>query len=444
MALATLIFVLMANFLLRTMDKFLGKGLQFRLLLEYLFLNLAWILALAVPMAILMATLMAYGRLSENNEITAMRTSGINYRSLISPAIYFGVTITIIMMIFNNFILPEMNHKARLLSGDISRKRPDLEFEVGYFIDALPGHTIFLESRDKELFKNITIFSRKDNHNLSRTIVAKLGTIETIEDGVVLHLQNGVIHELESKSDEYREIVFKNYDVVIPVDNMNIQRRDSKIRGDREMTYRMINDKIILYDNKISNVHKRINTKVSNELNIGYPKAISLNEVELIMEKYENNLQDSIKVMATGKANKIKRRIKNLKRGIQSDFKLINTYKKYKGKYLVELHKKFSIPFASIIFILIGAPLGIIAKRGGFALSMALSLGFFVIYWGFLIAGEELADRGMISPFFAMWQPNIALGIIGTFLCIYISREQYLLKLDWLNIKNYWKKNSDS
>ena len=99
MALATLIFVLMANFLLRTMDKFLGKGLQFRLLLEYLFLNLAWILALAVPIAILMATLMAYGRLSENNEITAMRTSGINYRSLISPAIYFGVTITIIMMI---------------------------------------------------------------------------------------------------------------------------------------------------------------------------------------------------------------------------------------------------------------------------------------------------------------------------------------------------------
>ena len=99
---------------------------------------------------------------------------------------------------------------------------------------------------------------------------------------------------------------------------------------------------------------------------------------------------------------------------------------------------------SKLFVFLIGAPLGIIAKRGGFALSMALSLGFFVIYWGFLIAGEELADRGMISPFFAMWQPNIALGIIGTILCIYISREQYLLKLDWLNIKNYWGKNSDS
>jgi len=444
MALATLIFVLMANFLLRTMDKFLGKGLQFRLLLEYLFLNLAWILALAVPMAILMATLMAYGRLSEDNEITAMRTSGISYRSLIFPALIFGFLMTFIMMIFNNLILPEMNHKARLLSGDISRKRPDLEFEIGYFIDALPGHTIFLESRDNELFKNITIFSRGDNHNLSRTIVAKFGTIETIEDGVVLHLQNGIIHELESKSDEYREIVFKNYDVVIQLDNMNIQRRDSKIRGDREMTYRMINDKIILYDNKINSVYKRINTKVSNELNIENLESISLNEVESIMEKYENNYLDSTKVIPVGKTKNIKRRMKNLKRGIQSDFKLINTYKRYKGKYLVELHKKFSIPFASIIFILIGAPLGIIAKRGGFALSMALSLGFFVIYWGFLIAGEELADRGMISPFFAMWQPNIALGIIGIFLCIYISQEQYLLKLNWLNIKNYWKKNSDS
>ena len=102
LALIVLVFVLLTNFLLRTMDKFLGKGLNLFLLLEYVFLNLAWVLALAVPMAVLISTLMAYGRLSEDNEITAIRTSGISNISLIKPAFIFGLFITLIMCIFNN------------------------------------------------------------------------------------------------------------------------------------------------------------------------------------------------------------------------------------------------------------------------------------------------------------------------------------------------------
>jgi len=138
MALFILLFVLLTNFLLKSIDKFLGKGLDMFLLGEFMFLNLAWILALAVPMAVLVATLMAFGRLSSDNEITAMQSSGTGFLQLLLPAIGFGTVITILMIIFNNFALPEMNHKARLLSSDLSRKRPDLKFEVGYFIDTLP------------------------------------------------------------------------------------------------------------------------------------------------------------------------------------------------------------------------------------------------------------------------------------------------------------------
>ncbi len=445
MALATLVFVLLANFLLRTMDKFLGKGLQISLLLEYVFLNLAWVLALAVPMAVLMATLMAYGRLSEDNEINAIRTSGINYRSLLYPALLFGFTITVLMTVFNNLVLPEMNHKARLLSGDISRKRPDLEFEVGYFIDALPGHTIFLGGRDGEQFTDITIFGREESQKLQRTIVAETGTIETIGDGVVLHLKDGVIHELSPKTEEYRQIGYTEYDVVIPVDNMDIQRRDSKVRGDREMTYTMIRDKIANYHTKITGVYDRMKNRIKNEIKWEQVEPVLLADVEARLHTYEEKLLDSLKTEGKVATTRVQRRIRNLKRGIQGDFKLIGTYEKYIGKYLVELHKKFSIPFASLIFILIGAPLGIMAKRGGFALSMALSLGFFVIYWGFLIAGEELADRGLLSPFLAMWQPNFVLGITGIILCVYTSREQHFLKLDWLNyLKNGIRKNDKS
>ena len=126
--------------------------------------------------------------------------------------------------------------------------------------------------------------------------------------------------------------------------------------------------------------------------------------------------------------------MKNLSRGIESDFSLINSFNISINKYLVELHKKFSIPFASIIFILIGAPLGMMAKKSGFAVSMAFSLGFFIIYWMFLIGGEEFADRGLLSPALSMWLPNIVLGIFGILICYWQSLEQRTINFDLINV----------
>ncbi len=396
------------------------------LLLEYVFLNLAWVLALAVPMAVLISTLMAYGRLSEDNEITAIRTSGINNFNLMKPALLFGIIITITMCIFNNLALPEMNHKARLLSRDISRKRPDLEFEAGYFINSIPEYTFFLESRINDLFKGVTIYSKKTNNQIQQTITAESGTIENTGDGIILHLNNGEIHELNINTDEYRQINFTKYDVSIPIDNLNLKRRNSKIRGDREMNYTMINQKINGYEIKINDIYARIKKRMKNEINIEPFYELNLKNLESDLANYEATTLLSLKETDKKLYNKEKRKLKNLRKGIKTDFNLISNYKKYINKYLVELHKKFSIPFASLIFIIIGAPLGILSKKGGFAMSTSISLGFFVIYWGFLIGGEEFADRGIIPPLIAMWQPNFFLGILGLLLILYMSTEKKL------------------
>jgi lipopolysaccharide export system permease protein len=440
-SLFVLIFVLLTNFLLKAIDKFLGKGLSFGIIIEYVFLNLAWILALAVPMAVLVATLMAFGRMSGDNEITALRSSGISYFKILFPSLFFGALVTIGMTWFNNAILPETNHKARLLSGDITRKRPDLEFEVGYFIDALPEYRILLGGRDKNIFKDILIFNYQKEGN-QRTIIANSGEIEAVMNGVIMHLYEGVIHELSSDLEDYREIYFENYNIVIPVDNLNLTRRDSKVRSDREMTGEMIENKINGYNLKIENIFDRINNRIKKEI----PDSIAIiNQgfIEAEIIKYSADLRDSL-----GEDNikyiRTKRRLKNLRHGIKSDFKLIETYNRYISKYEVEFYKKFSIPFASIVFVLIGASLGIITRKGGFAMSVALSLGFFVFYWAFLIAGEEFADRGQLSPFIAMWMPNIVLGILGIFLCIQTAKEQKIINFEFLNLFNFKSdKNND-
>jgi lipopolysaccharide export system permease protein len=410
------------------------------LLGEFMFLNLAWILALAVPMAVLVATLMAFGRLSSDNEITAMRSSGTGFLQLLLPAIGFGTVITLLMMVFNNFALPEMNHKARLLSSDLSRKRPDLEFEAGYFIDTLPENNILLGGRKDDLFTDIIIFNKASDIS-QRTVTAREGTIETLEDGVLLNLTDGVIHELSSRDDEYRQIFFDHYQVIIPVDNLSLNRRDSSIRGDREMNYTMMQDKITSFHKKVENVRARIENRLSKEALIHIPTYSTFEDINLHLNRFQISVIDSLNIAAPKKVDTFKRRMKNLKRGIQSDFSLINSYLRSINKYTVELHKKFSIPLASLVFILIGAPLGIMARKGGFAVSMAFSLGFFIIYWAFLIAGEEFADRGLLSPALSMWLPNLILGALGIFLCYRTSREQKFINFEILNI---FKKNGNS
>jgi lipopolysaccharide export system permease protein len=190
LALVVLLFVLLTNFLLRAIDRFLGKGLDFGILVEYVALNLAWIAALAVPMAVLVATLMAFGRMSHDNEITAMRTSGISYATILRPALLFGTLICLMLLYFNNQVLPEANHKARLLSADINRKRPDLAVEVGYFVDDLPSYGMLVRGRDGTVFKDILIYS-KDNRTNQMTIFADRGTMQTIDDAILLFLEDG-------------------------------------------------------------------------------------------------------------------------------------------------------------------------------------------------------------------------------------------------------------
>jgi len=110
------------------------------------------------------------------------------------------------------------------------------------------------------------------------------------------------------------------------------------------------------------------------------------------------------------------RKVKRTIQLIASESTIIKTYGRQQNKYRVEIQKKYSIPFACIVFMLVGAPLGIISKKGGLAISMSISLGFFLVYWSFLIAGEDLADRGIISPLMAMWSPNMLVGALGLYM----------------------------
>ena len=416
-------FILFVNFVLRAIDRFLGKGLDLITILEYLFLNLAWILALSVPMAVLLATLMTFGRLSEDNEINAMRASGIGFLTIMRAPILFGIIITLVLIYFNNFILPEMNFKARLLSGDIYRKRPDMNIEPGIFLDNLPDYSMIVGGKSKKgIMTDVRIFS-KGSKETQTSIHSNSGNLNTLEDAFLLTLYDGEIHELGQKDyTNYRRIIFDKHVINIPAKDLLLNRRDSTNRSDREMTVPMMLKKINSYEKRLNIVYKRLSGNFFRTIG----DSILPSSIEQGKQFIENNLYKIRNNTTLTKAQIIKKekRIKNLERQINNEFNLIKSYKKSKNKYAVEIHKKFSIPFACVLFVLLGAPLGVMSKKGGFAVSTSLSFGFFLIYYILLIGGEEMADRNILSPSIGMWTPNLIILCIAFYLLIHTIREK--------------------
>ena len=431
-------FLLFINFLLRAVDRFLGKGLDVITILEYLFLNLAWIIALAVPMAVLLSTLMTFGRLSEDNEINAMRASGVGFISIIRAPLMFGTTIALLLIFFNNFILPDMNFRARLLSGDIYRKRPGMNIEPGIFLDNLPDYSMIVGGKEGEIMSDVRIFS-KGKQEAQTSIHAKTGTLSTLADAFLLTLFDGEIHELESKDfTNYRRIIFETHKIIIPADDILLNRRDSSNRSDREMTVPMILNKVKGYEKKIRVVNTRLKGAFYRTLGDSI-LPVSIEDGQAIVTAAQDSIRSDT-TLSKGQLHKKERQLRSLERQVKNEFGLITSYLKGRNKYAVEAHKKFSIPFACILFVLLGAPLGVMAKRGGFAVSTSLSFGFFLLYYVLLIGGEELADRNQVSAAMGMWVPNAVLLAVALYLMLHTIRERAPIPL----VSFFKKKDSKS
>ena len=414
-----LIFVLLSQFILKNLDRFLGKGLSLGIILKFLFLNSAWIISLAIPMAVLVTTLITFGKLSSNNEITAFKASGITYNALLKPCLAFSFTILLLLIPYNLWLLPDMNHDVRKLSYKISKNRPDIEFNEN-MLNILSDKTIYLGDRiNTNSFSNIIIFDNKYNNSLN-TIMADDGEFLSMNDGILLNLNQGSIHEKSTTNQEYRKTFFNNYKIAIPFNELGYNDANNLVKQEREM-----------------NIHLLI------EKNNYFKEKIAKEKLELI----DNNtlltsLKDSVDIINKGTLNilaknKLNKKINIIKKKIEKNNRLIPIYDKESNKYAVEIHKKFSVPFACIIFVLLGMPLGILAKKSNMGVSVSISLVVFIIYWCFLILGEELADNTIINPMLAMWAPNIFLSALSYYLYSLISKENITLKI---NLLNFFKK----
>lgn len=428
----TLTGIFVLQFMMKFADRLVGKGLSIWVIVQLVMYNLAWMVVLVIPMATLVATLMAFGNMSQNNEITILKSSGVSlYRMMVAPLLA-SVVVGYLLLLFNNDVLPDANHKAKILMQDISRQKPTLSLVPGVFSLDVTNYAILARGINKKTneLTDVTLYDYTDPSKIN-IVTAKKGRIFFSPDQskLIMDLWNGEIHESDPlKPNVYRKLIFKKHRIAMEADKFSFhQSTPGQPRGDRELS----TDAMLTIIDSLGTLKATYINSLSKET-----KKYFFND-----SSFNFNYSSDVKTKSDLIYVQAIERLKTIRNVINSNAQRVMYMQDQINSYWVEVYKKYALPFACIVFVLIGAPLGIMVKKGGFGVAAGISLFFFLLYWACLIGGEKLGNRNMLSPFLGMWAANIIIGIAGLILTVKTVQETVTLNFSFIQkiIPKQWQ-----
>jgi len=339
-SLAIFTFTLVVGNIIKLAELVINKGVDIRLVGRLFIYLIPFLLSYTIPMSLLTSVLLVFGRLSGDNEIVAIRSSGINIYRLSFPLIIIGLLFSLLSIVLNNDIIPRMHFESRKIIKNIGIKTPAAYLEPGTFIKSFKGYIIFIHEINKNKLKGVRIY-QPQNERSPRTIIAEKGEFITIDNNAVkLKLENGTSDEPNPKNPvNFYKLNFKTYYITLNIDE-SISPSGYTDKKPKEMNFREIKNEI----RRLGKYH------------VDIPSLIT------------------------------------------------------------EFHRKISISFASIVFIIIGIPLGVFTKRGEKTIQFAIALGVIVAFYILMAASIALSLKGILSPGFWMYLPNIIIGLAGIIL----------------------------
>lgn len=398
--------LLFVNVVARRFPELAGKGLSTPVILEVFALSLPHIIALTLPMAVLVAVLYAFSQLAADNEITALKASGVNLVSLMVPLVVAGTVLAGFMVYFNDRILPETNHDLKLLLMDVNRKSPTLQLKEQVINE--------IQTRDMQTryFLQAASIDRTTNrlrgvviYDLSlggrdRTVYADSGKMafNREQTDLFLTLYDGSVEETkEIEPHRFQRVFFKEQKLMLlGIGNVLERTTEDAYRSDREMSLAMLSA-------GVDSARKDYDAARENAQRVG---------IMAVEPALGDATRDSAEIALRAGAGEARMYAAQAA-----------TAKQRMNELQVEWHKKFAIPFACIVFVLLGAPLAIRFPRGGPGMVIALSLTIFGIYYISLIGGESLGDKGRVEPFVGPWAPNLVFLPFSLWALARIGRE---------------------
>jgi lipopolysaccharide export system permease protein len=435
-------FVLLMLFLFKYIDDMIGKGFEWYIILELMLYASATNVAMALPLSVLLSSIMTYGSLGENYELVAIKSAGISLSRAMYPMIIVVTLLSMGAFFFSDYMLPVANYKYYSLLYDVRQQKAAFLITPGIFNSSIPNYSIRVREKDPngQILKGVMIYERNTASNINNVLFAKEGYMYRTPDDeqLVLKLKDGIRWQ-EQASDQnpsdYRQQLirfrFKETEQRFSLEGFHLKRTKE---SDWKSTIQMMNLKQLDYNQKMT-IKRADSTVMSNFSMISayfkyftIPHKITKHIPQIkakadVLASADKITQRSIVAGALNEARSIKGMMSTRVEGYKDISKDIR-------KYSIEYQKKFTLPAACLALFLIGAPLGAIIRKGGLGLPVVVAVIFFLIYYIIATIGEKSAKEGNLSPTIGMWIAIVILTPVGLFLSYKAATDSVLFDSD--------------
>lgn len=445
--------ILLLQFLWMYVDELAGKGLNFKILAELLFQFALSFVPTALPLAILLASLMTFGNMGEFSELTALKSSGIPLQRIMASLMVLIVLLVGVSFLFSNYVLPYSNQQARSLLYDIRRKRPDINLQSGTFNNDIDGFSIKVTSKDPltNRLDRLIIYDHRDKKGNTVVTIADSGYIKVTPDetAMIMVLYNGnTFTELEEKNvvpaeRKYpsRKDSFKEQTLVLSLTGFDLERSNNEMFRSNSWSKNLAQlSKDIDSLNRIYKIKQRSQYKEFRSFKIyegrnQMPSFAIFSDTAKALPK--TAVFDVNKIFSTltneEKKTALSKALENLKDAsnyVEGKSESMKIQVRGMRRFQVDWHKKLTLPFACLIFFFIGAPLGAIIRKGGLGTPAVISIFFFVIWYVITITGEKMVEEDIVSSTMGLWASSFILLPVGIFLTYKASNDSVILNID--------------
>lgn len=446
-------FVLLMLFLFKYIDDLIGKGFEWYVILQLLWYASATNVAMALPLSMLLSSIMTFGNLGESSELTAIKAAGISLRKAMMPLIIFVSLFSMSAFLFSDYMLPIANLKMGSLLYDVREKKADFLITEGVFNNSIPGYAIRAKSKSEKGSKleDLIIYQHTPNTSGTNVLMAKEGKMYNSPDNnyMVLELKDGVRYEETSGSKTYnpRQLFTRYYfdqtEQKFDMSAFEMKRTDENLFKSH---YAMLNLKQLeYYADSISHYNDSLRKEVFQELEPYYKIYSQYSSAQNASKpvSYKSTLLEIIpegnRMIAIAEAQSQVRYIQDvLSIKSTTDSEYSNSIR----RYLMEYQRKFTLSVVCLVFFSIGAPLGAIIRKGGLGLPVVMAIIFFLIYYVISTLAEKSAREGNMNATLGMWTAIIVLAPLGIFLTYKAATDSALFDIEQykLTAKRIWDK----
>jgi len=439
-ALGSLTAFLMVQQIAKQFGSLVGKGLPWSVIIEVFVLSIPFIVAMTLPMAVLVAVLHTFTRLMADNEITAMKAGGVSLGRVVAPVLGGAALVTLVALVWNDQVLPQANHRLRTLQMDITRKKPSFALKEQVINEVTQGQFFLRAARidpATNRLKDVTIYDLGDAPERRRIIVADSGQMAYTPGGkdLYLTLRDGEIQEVKrTEPGQFNRTFFRTNRIkVANIGDTLTRTQNDTYRTDREMSLCDLARQVRIAQREEARVHVEARAAVAADLRrlAGLPAAPMTRDpgadgprdglvcrvwggliAWLAPREAEAAQVPAVHAPAQRPAPTPNPLLVTPGAGLGEDVRARGDRQRA-AAYAVEVHKKLAIAAACFAFALLGIPVALMFPRGGAGVVIGTSVAVFAVYYIGLIGGEDLGDRLIVSPFVAMWIPNLLFVVVG-------------------------------